>query len=81
MKNSETGHIIASIALCVIGILMLATSSLGGVIMPSEVLPGETAGQITMGAVGLTSFFAGGLYAFIRMGVIYYSNPENELLT
>lgn len=81
MKNPETRHIIASIALCAIGIFMLATANLAGVIMPSEILPGETAGQVVMGSIGLTLFFSGGFYAFIRMGVIYYSNPENKLLT
>jgi|GEM_PF-6799744 len=81
MRNSETKHIIASIAFCVIGTMLLAFADLGGIIMPSEILPAPTAGEVFMGLIGLLFFFTGGFYAFIRLGVIYYENLENKQIT
>lgn len=80
MKNQETRHTVASIAFCVFGIVLLAIANLGGVIMPSEVLPGETVGETFLGLIGLLSFFIGGFYAFIRLGVMYYENLERGQL-
>lgn len=80
MKNQEAKHTIASIAFCAVGIVLLAITDLGGVIMPSEVLPGETVGELFLGMIGLLSFFVGGFYAFIRLGVIYYESLEDRQL-
>lgn len=80
MKNQETKHTVASISFCVFGVVLLAIADLGGVIMPSEALPSETVGEAFLGLVGLLSFFIGGLYAFIRLGIIYYENLENGQL-
>lgn len=81
MKNQEKKHIVASIAFCVVGMVLLAGANLGGIIMPSEVLPGETVGEAFLGLIGLLSFFVGGFYVFIRLGIIYYENQEHQLLT
>ncbi len=76
--KTETKHIIACLALCVIGIALLAAADLGGIIMPKEISSGETIGETFIGLIGLLFFFTGGFYAFIRLGIIYYENLENK---
>lgn len=61
MKNSENKHIIACIALCVIGVVVLA------LVAPVQGGLYVSARQIIVGGFGECMFFGGGFYAFIRI--------------